>query len=59
MSKGLANAMDWLIDHPDQGRTMGLRGRERMVGQYDLPVLIRMHEALYREMLAERSSRAV
>lgn len=51
--------MDWLIDHPDQGRTMGLRGRERMVGQYDLPVLIRMHEALYREMLAERSSRAV
>jgi glycosyltransferase involved in cell wall biosynthesis len=57
--QGLADAMDWLIDHPDQGRAMGLRGRERMVGQYDLPILIRMHEALYREMLAERSSRAV
>ena len=57
--RGLADAMDWLIDHPDEGRAMGLRGRERMVEQYDLDVLMRMHEALYREMLAERSSRTV
>jgi len=57
--RGLAAAMDRLIDHPDERRAMGLRGRERMVEQYDLNVLIRMHEALYREMLAERSSRTV
>ena len=57
--RGLAAAMDRLIDHPDERRAMGLRGRERMVEQYDLNVLIRMHEALYREMLAERWSRTV
>ena len=57
--RGLADAMDRLIDHPDERRAMGLRGRERMVERYDLNVLIRMHEALYREMLAERSSRTV
>ena len=57
--RGLAAAMDRLIDHPDERRAMGLRGRQRTVEQYDLNVLIRMHEALYREMLAERSSRTV
>jgi len=57
--RGLAAAMDRLIDHPDERRAMGRRGRERMVERYDLNVLIRMHEALYREMLAERSSRTV
>jgi glycosyltransferase involved in cell wall biosynthesis len=53
--RGLADAMDWLIDHPNERQTMGLRGRERMVERYDLRVLIRMHEALYLEMLAEHS----
>jgi glycosyltransferase involved in cell wall biosynthesis len=57
--RGLADAMDRLIDHPDDAHLMGLRGRERMVERYDLQVLIRMHEALYREVLAERWSRTV
>jgi len=57
--RGLAAAMDRLIDHPDERRAMGLRGRQRTVEQYDLNVLIRMHEALYREVLAERWSRTV
>lgn len=51
---GLARAMSWLIDHPDEGRQMGVRGRARMVERYDLQVLIRMHEELYRDVLAER-----
>jgi len=56
--RGLAEAMDRLIDHPDEGGAMGRRGRARMVEQYDLKVLIGMHEALYRGMLTERSGRA-
>lgn len=54
----LAAAMDHLIDRPDVRNAMGQRGRERMVERYDLNVLVRMHEALYREMLAERPQRA-
>jgi glycosyltransferase involved in cell wall biosynthesis len=57
--RALAGAMDWLIDHPVERRAMGLRGRERMVGRYDLSILVQMHEALYREMLAQRSGRTV
>jgi glycosyltransferase involved in cell wall biosynthesis len=56
-TRGLAEAMDRLIDKPDERREMGLRGRERMVAGYDLGLLIPMHEALYREMLSERSRR--
>jgi glycosyltransferase involved in cell wall biosynthesis len=56
--RALAAAMDRLLDHPDQGRAMGRRGRARMVEQYDLKVLIGMHEALYRGMITERSGHA-
>lgn len=53
----LTDAMDWLIDHPLERQAMGLRGRERMIKQYDLQVLLRLHEGMYREMLAERSGK--
>ena len=56
--RGLAAAMDRLIDNPDQRLAMGVRGRERMVESYDLPILLRMHEDLYQAMLAERTARA-
>jgi hypothetical protein len=37
---------------------MGVRGRERMVAGYDLPILLRMHEDLYRAMRAGRAGGA-
>ena len=53
-ARALAQAMDWLVDHPDQQREFGRRGRQRMVERYDLGHLIARHEALYAGMLAER-----
>jgi glycosyltransferase involved in cell wall biosynthesis len=50
----LVGALDWMIDHPDEARQMGSRGRARMVERYDVRVLLRMHEDLYREMLGSR-----
>jgi len=47
----LARAMDWMAEHPDERRQMGLRGRVRMAERYDVGLLLRMHEDLYREML--------
>jgi glycosyltransferase involved in cell wall biosynthesis len=52
--RGLARAMEWLIDHPDERRRMGSRGRARMVERYDIRLLLRMHEELYTAMLANR-----
>jgi glycosyltransferase involved in cell wall biosynthesis len=51
---GLVAHLDWIIKHPAEGRQMGVRGRAHMVERYDLQVLIRMHEDLYRGMLAGR-----
>jgi glycosyltransferase involved in cell wall biosynthesis len=51
----LADAMDWMIDQPEERRQMGLRGRARMVERYDLAALIRAHTDLYRSMLVERA----
>ena len=56
--RGLAAAMDRLIDNPDDRRAMGAQGRKRMVENYDLPILLRMHEAMYQALLAEHPRRA-
>ncbi|MFI5260011.1 MAG: glycosyltransferase family 4 protein, partial [Candidatus Limnocylindrales bacterium] len=56
--QGLSAAMDQLIDQPEQRRSMGLRGRERMVEGYDVEVLLRMSEDLYQGLLIERGRRA-
>ena len=49
--QALARSMSWLVDHPDERRAMGLRGRARMVERYDMRKLIGLHEELYRGML--------
>jgi glycosyltransferase involved in cell wall biosynthesis len=51
---GIAAAMDWMVDHPQERVAMGQRGRTRMVEDYDLQIVIRRHEAMYRQMLDER-----
>ena len=51
--RGLADAMDWLVDHPEEARQMGLCGRRRMMERYDLGTLIRMHEQMYAQLLAQ------
>ncbi len=50
---GFGQAMDRIVHRPEEARAMGRRGRRRMVQRYDVGVLVRMHEELYRGMLAE------
>jgi glycosyltransferase involved in cell wall biosynthesis len=52
---GLTDAMRWIVDHPQEAERMGERGRDRMVERYDLQIVIRRHEVMYREVLAERA----
>jgi glycosyltransferase involved in cell wall biosynthesis len=47
---GLAGAMAHLLDHPEEARAMGRRGRERMAA-YELRHILKLHEALYDEAL--------
>jgi glycosyltransferase involved in cell wall biosynthesis len=48
--KGLAQAMAWVLDHPDQARTMAARGRSRM-GRYEIGRILQEHEQLYENAL--------
>lgn len=51
--EGLALAMAWMLDHPEEAREMGRRGRKHMVG-YDLRHILRLHEELYAEVVRRR-----
>lgn len=50
--EGLAQAMAWVLDHPEDTQIMGKCGRERMAA-YDLRHILELHEALYTEAMAE------
>lgn len=48
---GLAEALRRLAEAPEEARTMGARGRARMVEYYDEQVVIGLHDALYADLL--------
>lgn len=52
---GIASAMAWILDHPDEAQQMGKRGRENMVN-YDLPHILKQYEALYAEVNYQQST---
>lgn len=52
---GIASAMAWILDHPEEAQHMGKRGRENMVN-YDLPHILKQYEALYAEVNNQQST---
>jgi len=49
--EGLAQAMAWMLDHPDEARAMGQRGREQVVANNELRRIITLHDELYTKAL--------
>ena len=52
---GIASAMAWILDHPEEAQHMGKRGRENMVN-YDLPHILNQYEALYSQVNNQQST---
>jgi len=50
--EALRAAMEWIIDHPEEARAMGRKGRETTT-DYDISRLLELHEGLYAEILAQ------
>jgi glycosyltransferase involved in cell wall biosynthesis len=48
---GMAEAMAWILDRPDEAQKMGKRGREDMVN-YDVPHILKLYECLYSDVLS-------
>jgi len=53
----LAQAMSWLVTHPDQRSLMGAAGREFVTRAYSKERLVDELELLYRSILANKESR--
>lgn len=51
--KGLANALSWMLDHPEEAHAMGKRGKVHMAN-YNLKHIIKLHETLYSQAMDER-----
>lgn len=49
----LARAMAWVLDHPDEARQMARKGRQRVVAQHDIQHILKLHDAIYSELLGE------
>lgn len=48
--EGLATALAWVLDHPQEARAMGESGRFSMAN-YDLNHILKLHESLYAEAM--------
>lgn len=48
---GLASAVLWMLDHPDDARAMGLQGRERVRSHFGRSVMCAALDELYCELL--------
>lgn len=47
--EALCQAMEWILTHPEEAKSMGKRGREQMAA-YDLQYILHLHESLYAEV---------
>ncbi|MGQ9682323.1 MAG: glycosyltransferase [Anaerolineae bacterium] len=50
---GMACALDWVLDHPEQARDMARRGRDRLV-EHDIARILHLHDLLYGKALETR-----
>lgn len=50
--QALADAIGWLIDHPDDARNMAQAARHRVEADYSRAAMVRRFEAFYRQLAA-------
>lgn len=51
--EALKNAMQHIINNPEDAKKMGLKGRKQVLEKYELQKIIQIHEDLYNRILAE------
>jgi L-malate glycosyltransferase len=54
----MAEAIGWMLDHPDERRRMGQAGRERIGTEFSTERMVAQTEAVYEEFLAGRLQKA-
>lgn len=54
--EALRHGIERVLDHPDDGRRMGARGRQVVIDRYSSRAMVRQMEALYTQLLTARSA---
>jgi glycosyltransferase involved in cell wall biosynthesis len=52
----MAEAITWMIDHPEERRRMGLNARDRIAKEFSTDFMVRKTTAVYEELLGDRSA---
>jgi glycosyltransferase involved in cell wall biosynthesis len=50
----MAEAIAWMIEHPNERRLMGEKGRQRIAGQFSTERMVSETQAAYQELLSRR-----
>jgi glycosyltransferase involved in cell wall biosynthesis len=53
-SRALADAIIWMLDHPDEAARFGEAGRHRVAEHFEISRMVRQYEELYENLVAER-----
>ena len=55
-ARALAEAILWMLDHPEEAGHMGMRGRQRVEEQFTVQAMVVGTEAIYERLLYRRNS---
>jgi len=53
-SRALADAIIWMLDHPDEAARFGETGRNRVADHFEISRMVRQYEELYERLVAEK-----
>lgn len=52
--KDLTNAMEWVINNPEDAKSMAIRAREKIIREHDIRVVLPQHIEVYKQALLNR-----
>lgn len=56
-ASALADKMQWMVDHYDEGVRLGNHARETAIIRFNIETTVRLHEALYTQVLQDTSAK--
>ena len=54
-SERLRDAMQWMVTHPSEARSMGMRGRDRAASTFSIEAMVNAYEDTYSRVLAGKN----
>jgi glycosyltransferase involved in cell wall biosynthesis len=53
-AKDLSNAIKWVINNPEEAKTMAIKAREKIINEHDIRVVLPQHIEVYKQAIFKR-----